>query len=115
VTAAARLTSEFVSHPAEQEGIGLFEVLDRVTMQVFVRRDGSVIAAPVQRDVDGVPKGSHFARYRRRSDRRQSNTNVGQGSEANRATSTQADPIVRIAETRLLDDSLRAGVWPDSV
>ena len=26
-----------------------------------------------------------------------------------------ADPVVRIAETRLLDDSLRAGVWPDSV
>jgi hypothetical protein len=31
-------------------------------MQVFVRRDCSVIAAPVQCDVDGVPKGSHFAR-----------------------------------------------------
>jgi hypothetical protein len=27
----------FVSHPAKEEGIGLVEVLDRVTMQVFVR------------------------------------------------------------------------------
>jgi len=38
------------------------EVLDRVTMQIFVRRDCTMIAAPVQCDVDGVPKGSHFAR-----------------------------------------------------
>jgi hypothetical protein len=33
-----------------------------VTMQVFVRGDCTMIAAPVQCDVDGVPKGSHFAR-----------------------------------------------------
>jgi hypothetical protein len=38
------------------------EVLDCVTMHVFVRGDGKMIAATVQRDVDGVPKGSHFAR-----------------------------------------------------
>jgi hypothetical protein len=38
------------------------EVLDRMTMQVFVRRDCSMIAAPVQCDVDGVPEASHFAR-----------------------------------------------------
>src|SRR5437867_1312708 len=31
-------------------------------MQVFVRGDCTMIAAPVQCDVDGVPKGSHFAR-----------------------------------------------------
>jgi hypothetical protein len=31
-------------------------------MQVFVRGDCTVIAAAVQCDVDGVPKGSHFAR-----------------------------------------------------
>jgi hypothetical protein len=35
---------------------------DVVTMQVFVREDGTMIAAPVQCDVDGVPKRSHFAR-----------------------------------------------------
>jgi hypothetical protein len=29
----------FVSHPAKEEGIGLVEVLDRVTMQVFVCGD----------------------------------------------------------------------------
>jgi hypothetical protein len=40
----------------------LVEVLDRVTVQVFVRGDCTMIAAPVQRDVDGVPKGWHFAR-----------------------------------------------------
>src|ERR1700722_234125 len=31
-------------------------------MQVFVRGDCTMIAAPVQCDVDGIPKGSHFAR-----------------------------------------------------
>ena len=52
----------FVSHPPKEKGIGLAEVLDRVSMQVFVRRDCTMIAAPIQRDVDRVPKGSHFAR-----------------------------------------------------
>jgi hypothetical protein len=31
-------------------------------MQVVVRGDCAMIAAPVQCDVDGVPKGSHFAK-----------------------------------------------------
>jgi hypothetical protein len=31
-------------------------------MQVFVRDHCSMIAAPVQRDVDEIPKRSHFAR-----------------------------------------------------
>jgi len=31
-------------------------------MQVFVDEAYTMIAAPVQCDVDGVPKGSHFAR-----------------------------------------------------
>jgi hypothetical protein len=31
-----------------------------VTMQVFVRGYRTVIAAPVQCDVDGIPKGSHY-------------------------------------------------------
>jgi hypothetical protein len=33
-----------------------------VTMQVFVRDHHTMIAAPIQCDVDGIPKGSHFAR-----------------------------------------------------
>jgi hypothetical protein len=37
----------------------LGEVLGRVTMQVFVRDPYAMIAAPVQCDVDGIPKGSH--------------------------------------------------------
>jgi hypothetical protein len=42
----------------KEEGIGLFEVLERVTMQVFVRDHFMMIAAPVQCDVDGIPKPS---------------------------------------------------------
>jgi hypothetical protein len=30
-----------------------------VTMQVFVRDPFTVIAAPVQCDIDGIPKGTH--------------------------------------------------------
>ena len=52
----------FVGHPAEEEGIGLAEVLGRVTMQILVNQTLTVIAAPVQRHVDGIPKGSHYAR-----------------------------------------------------
>jgi hypothetical protein len=51
-----------VSHSAEEEGIGLVEVLDRVTMQLLVRETNTMIAAPVQRDVDGIAKGSHRVR-----------------------------------------------------
>jgi len=29
-------------------------------MQVFVREPFTMIAAPVQCDVDGIPKGSHY-------------------------------------------------------
>ncbi len=38
----------------------MVEVLNRVTMQVFVRGYCTMIAAPVQCDVDGIPKGSHY-------------------------------------------------------
>jgi hypothetical protein len=38
------------------------EVLDHVTMQLLVRGYCTMIAAPVQSDVDGIPKGSHKAR-----------------------------------------------------
>jgi hypothetical protein len=31
-------------------------------MQVFVREHFTMIAAPVQCDVDGIPKGSHYVR-----------------------------------------------------
>jgi hypothetical protein len=51
-----------VGHPAKEESIGLGEVLDRVTMQVFVRQDCTMIATPVQCDVDGIPQGSHGER-----------------------------------------------------
>jgi hypothetical protein len=36
-----------------------------VTMQVFVRDDCTMIAAPVQCDVDGIPKGSHYVLLKR--------------------------------------------------
>ena len=38
------------------------DVFHRVTMQVFVRDHLSMIAAPVQCDVDGIPKGAHYVR-----------------------------------------------------
>lgn len=43
---------------AKEEGVGAVEVLDRVTTKLFVRDYAAMIAAPVQGDVDGVPKGS---------------------------------------------------------
>src|SRR5437867_7386350 len=49
----------FVSYAAKEEGIGLLEILDGVTMQFFVRQHYAMIAAPVQRDVDGIAKWSH--------------------------------------------------------
>src|SRR5213083_2858139 len=53
----------FVSHAAKEKGIGLLEVRHvYVTKQVFVRDHCPMIAAPVQCDVDGIPKGSHYVR-----------------------------------------------------
>jgi hypothetical protein len=57
-----RSLHHFVDHPAEEEGIGLREARGRVTMQVFVRGNRTMIAAPVQCDVDRIPKGSHCIR-----------------------------------------------------
>src|SRR5262249_7122519 len=57
-----RCLHHLVNHPAKEEGIGLFEVLGVVTMQLFVREDRTMIAAPIQCDVDGIPKRSHLAR-----------------------------------------------------
>jgi hypothetical protein len=48
-----------VSHPAKEQGIGVSDVLERVTVQVFVGDSFTVIATPVQGDIDGIPKGSH--------------------------------------------------------
>ena len=50
----------FLSHPAKEEGIGLGEVLDRVTMRVFVRQHCTMITARVQCDVNGIPEWSHY-------------------------------------------------------
>ena len=55
-----RCLHHFVSYPAKEESIGLVEVFHCVTMQVFVRGNCTMIAAPVQCDVDGIPKGSHY-------------------------------------------------------
>src|SRR5687767_5832659 len=57
-----RCFHHFVGHAAEEEGIGLDEGLGRVTMQRFVRRYCTMIAAPVQCDVDGIAKGTHSVR-----------------------------------------------------
>jgi hypothetical protein len=57
-----RCLHHFASHPAKEEGIGLGEGLGRVTMQLFVRGSCTMIAAPVQCDVDGIPKGSQDLR-----------------------------------------------------
>ena len=54
-----RRLHHFVGDPAKEEGIGLREGLGPVTMQFFVRDPDTMIAAPVQGDVDGIPKGSH--------------------------------------------------------
>jgi hypothetical protein len=44
------------------------DVLDRVTTQVFVWGNCPMIAAPVQCDVDGIPKRSHDASRNSRFD-----------------------------------------------
>src|SRR5581483_11402762 len=48
-----------VRHPAKEEGVGLGEVLDRVSMQLFVGGHCTMIDAPTQCDVDGIPKALH--------------------------------------------------------
>jgi len=50
-----------VDHASKEESIGLGQVLDRVTMQLFVRDPYTMIAAAVQSDVDGISKWSHYA------------------------------------------------------
>ena len=56
-----RCLHHFVGDPAKEKGISLGDAFDRVTMQLFVRGYFTMIgmiAAPVQCDVDGIPKGS---------------------------------------------------------
>src|SRR6185503_3034840 len=64
-----RCLHHFISNPAKKESIGPVEVLDRVTMQLFVRENCTMIAAPVQCDVDGISKGSHYTRVPPRAGR----------------------------------------------
>ena len=40
----------------------MLEVLGGMTMQVFIRGNWTMIAAAVQCDVDGIPKGLHYAK-----------------------------------------------------
>jgi hypothetical protein len=90
-----------ISHPAKKEGIGPVEVLDRVTMQVFVRDHCTMIAAPVQCDVDGIPKGSHYVRVPiaigRPNVRRLSGSRRAEGDERVRCTRVLGNPIYALA------------------
>ena len=52
-----RRLHHLVDHPPKQEGVGPLEILDRVTMQLW--DDRPMIAAAVQRDIDGTTKRSH--------------------------------------------------------
>jgi hypothetical protein len=58
----------FIRHPAKEEGIGLGKALGRVTVHIFVRGYCTMIAASVQCDVDGIPKGSHDVLLKRAND-----------------------------------------------
>jgi hypothetical protein len=57
--ASHHLGSYRIATAPEPNGIGLSEVLGRVTMQVLVGDHRPTIAAAVQCDLDGIPKGSH--------------------------------------------------------
>src|SRR6185437_8025059 len=60
-----RCLHHLINHPAKQKRIRPFEILDRMTMQLFVRYNSPMITAPVQSDINGIPKRSHPARVRR--------------------------------------------------
>lgn len=51
-----RLLHHIVSDSAREKGIGPGEIPRRATVHLVVRGDGEVVAATVQRDVEGVPK-----------------------------------------------------------
>jgi hypothetical protein len=46
-----------IGDAAEEEGVGLGEVLGGVAVEVFVGGDGAVVAAAVEGEVDGVAEG----------------------------------------------------------
>jgi hypothetical protein len=48
-----------IGDPAKDEDIGLREALGPKAVRLFVRRTRPVIDASVQRDIDGISKGSH--------------------------------------------------------
>ncbi|HEY5743928.1 MAG TPA: hypothetical protein VIS99_15480 [Terrimicrobiaceae bacterium] len=54
-----RCLHHFVGDAAKEQRVGLREALGPVTMQLFVRGHCLMIAASIQGDVDGIPKGSH--------------------------------------------------------
>jgi len=60
-----RCLHHFVGHPAKEEASAWSKVSRRVTMQSSSAKHCAMIAAPVQCDVDGIPKGSHYVRIRR--------------------------------------------------
>src|SRR5439155_9353552 len=68
-------------------------------MQFFVREHCTMIAAPVQCDVDGIPKGSHYVRVP---------IAIGRPNEP--ATAAEAKPRRRASE---LSDRLGRGSWLD--
>jgi hypothetical protein len=49
-----------ISDAAEEERIGLLDVLQMVTMQLFIGDAYSMIDASIQGDVDGIPEASHY-------------------------------------------------------
>jgi hypothetical protein len=54
-----RFLHHLVRYPAKEERIGPGKVLDGMTMQLFVGGYCTMIAAPVQCDVNGIPKRLH--------------------------------------------------------
>src|SRR5262252_1806927 len=88
--AASMLPPSFRKSPAKKEGISLDEVLDRMTMQVFVREHETMIAASVQSDVDGIPKGSHYVLLKRDDDLALALRATGKGIISNRKTESPA-------------------------
>src|SRR5262249_45426898 len=96
-----------VSHPAKEERIGLLEILGVVTMQLFVRGNRTMIAAPVQCEVDGVPKGAHSVLLKWANPCRARPTDHSQASRILTASSERAKGLRRI------EQSLLPGGGPD--
>ena len=74
--------------PAKEKGVGLGDVRGRAAVQFFVRGNCTMIAAPIQCDVDGIPKGPHDATLSPMG-----STRVSNGSHVSAETS---DPIADV-------------------